>query len=170
VDATSFFCRVTPSQKSRVIAALRRKGHVVGYIGDGINDAPPLHAANIGFSVNAAVDVAKEAACMILLRKDLSALAEAVREGRRTFANILKDDGHELEFGQHVLHGGRRLVSAVPTNAAHPNSFENLLYDLSETAIPMDRVDDAMIARPRHWDLAIVRHFIFVLGPLSSIF
>ena len=90
LDDTTLFCRVTPPQKSRIIAALRHKGHVVGYLGDGINDAPSLHAADVGFSVDTAVDIAKEAADMILLRKDLSVLAEGVREGRRTFANILK--------------------------------------------------------------------------------
>ena len=87
---TTFFCRVTPQQKSRIILASRRQSHVVGYIGDGINDAPSLHAADVGFSVDTAVDVAKEAASMILLRKDLGVLAEGVREGRRRFANILK--------------------------------------------------------------------------------
>src|SRR5208283_4431745 len=90
VDGTTLFCRVTPPQKSRVIATLRRKGHVVGYLGDGINDAPPLHAADVGFSVDTAVDVAKEAAAMILLRKDLGVLADGVREGRKTFMNIIK--------------------------------------------------------------------------------
>jgi Mg2+-importing ATPase len=90
LDATNVFCRVTPPQKSRIIRTLRHKGHVVGYLGDGINDAPSLHAADVGFSVDTAVDVAKEAAAMILLRKDLGVLAEGVREGRRTFANILK--------------------------------------------------------------------------------
>jgi Mg2+-importing ATPase len=172
VDATSFFCRVTPSQKSRVIAALRRKGHVVGYIGDGINDAPPLHAANIGFSVDTAVDVAKEAACMILLRKDLSVLAEAVREGRRTFANILKYMmmGTSSNLGNMFSMAGGVLFLPFLPMLPIQILLNNLLYDLSETAIPMDRVDDAMIARPRHWDLAIVRHFMFVLGPLSSIF
>src|SRR5208283_6034221 len=90
LDDTTLFCRVTPPQKSRIITALRRKGHVVGYLGDGINDAPSLHAADVGFSVDTAVDVAKEAAAMILVRKDLGVLADGVREGRKTFVNILK--------------------------------------------------------------------------------
>ena len=126
LDNTTLFCRVTPPLKSRIIMALRRKGHVVGYLGDGINDAPSLHAADVGFSVDTAVDVAKEAAAMILLRKDLGVLAEGVREGRRTFANILKYMmmANELEFRQHVLHGGRRAVPALPADVADPDSAE----------------------------------------------
>ena len=172
LDATTIFCRVTPAQKSRVIRALRRKGHVVGYLGDGINDAPSLHAADIGFSVDTAVDVAKEAACMILLRKDLEVLAEGVREGRRTFANILKYImmGTSSNFGNMFsMAGGVLLLPFLPMLPIQI-LLNNLLYDLSETAIPLDRVDDAMVAHPRRWDLTIVRKFMFVLGPLSSVF
>lgn len=172
LDSISLFCRVTPAQKSRVIRALRRKGHVVGYLGDGINDAPSLHAADIGFSVDTAVDVAKEAACMILLRKDLDVLAEGVREGRRTFANILKYImmGTSSNFGNMFsMAGGVLLLPFLPMLPIQI-LLNNLLYDLSETAIPLDRVDDAMMARPRRWDLTVVRKFMFVLGPLSSVF
>ncbi len=169
---TTLFCRVTPQQKSRIIGALRRRGHVVGYIGDGINDAPSLHAADIGFSVDTAVDVAKDAACMILLRKDLGVLAEGVREGRRTFANILKyvtmattsNFGNMFSMAAGVLF--LPFLPMLPIQIL----LNNLLYDLSELAIPMDRVDDAMVARPRHWDLALIRRFMWVLGPLSSVF
>jgi Mg2+-importing ATPase len=172
VERTALFCRVTPPQKSRIIAALRRGGHIVGYIGDGINDAPPLHVADIGFSVDTAVDVAKDAACMILLRKDLSVLAEGVREGRRTFANILKYVmmGTSSNFGNMFSMAGGVLVLPFLPMLPIQILLNNLLYDLSETAIPMDRVEDAMIARPRRWDLSVVRHFMYVLGPLSSIF
>ncbi|MEO8747350.1 MAG: HAD-IC family P-type ATPase, partial [Rhodanobacter sp.] len=172
LDSTTLFCRVTPAQKSRVIRALRRKGHVVGYLGDGINDAPSLHAADIGFSVDTAVDVAKEAACMILLRKDLGVLAEGVREGRRTYANILKYImmGTSSNFGNMFsMAGGVLLLPFLPMLPIQI-LLNNLLYDLSETAIPLDRVDDAMVARPRQWDLAIVRQFMLVLGPISSVF
>ena len=172
LDSTTLFCRVTPAQKSRVIRALRRKGHVVGYLGDGINDAPSLHAADIGFSVDTAVDVAKEAACMILLRKDLGVLAEGVREGRRTFANILKYImmGTSSNFGNMFsMAGGVLLLPFLPMTPIQI-LLNNLLYDLSETAIPLDHVDDAMVARPRRWDLGVVRRFMFVLGPLSSVF
>jgi len=172
LDDTTLFCRVTPPQKSRIIAALRRKGHVVGYLGDGINDAPSLHTADVGFSVDTAVDVAKEAACMILLRKDLGVLAEGVREGRRTFVNILKYMmmGTSSNFGNMFSMAGGVLflpfLPMLPTQIL----LNNLLYDLSETTIPMDRVDDAMVARPRRWDLALVRKFMVGFGPLSSIF
>ena len=163
LDDTTLFCRVTPPQKSRIITALRRKGHVVGYLGDGINDAPSLHAADVGFSVDTAVDVAKEAAAMILLRKDLGVLAEGVREGRRTFVNILKYMmmGTSSNFGNMFSMAGGVLflpfLPMLPTQIL----LNNLLYDLSETTIPLDEVSDAMVAQPRRWDLDIVRKFMF---------
>ncbi len=172
LEDTTLFCRVTPPQKSRIIAALRRKGHTVGYLGDGINDAPPLHAADIGFSVDTAVDVAKEAAAIILLRKDLGVLAEGVREGRRTFVNIMKYMmmGTSSNFGNMFSMAGGTLflpfLPMLPTQIL----LNNLLYDLSETTIPLDHVDDAMLARPRRWDIDIVRKFMFVFGPVSSVF
>ena len=151
---------------------MRRRGHVVGYLGDGINDAPSLHAADVGFSVDTAVDVAKEAAAMILLRKDLGVLAEGVREGRRTFANILKYMmmATSSNFGNMFSMAGGVLflpfLPMLPTQIL----LNNLLYDLSETTIPLDRVSDAMVARPRRWDFDVVRKFMFVFGPLSSVF
>lgn len=172
IDDTTLFCRVTPPQKSRIIASLRRKGHVVGYLGDGINDAPPLHVADVGFSVDTAVDVAKEAAAIILLRKDLSVLADGVREGRRTFANILKYMmmGTSSNFGNMFSMAGGVLflpfLPMLPTQVL----LNNLLYDISEIAIPLDHVSDATIAQPRRWDLKILRQFMFVFGPLSSVF
>ena len=172
LDDTTLFCRVTPPQKSRIITALRRKGHVVGYLGDGINDAPSLHAADVGFSVDTAVDVAKEAAAIILLRKDLGVLADGVREGRRTFVNIFKYMmmGTSSNFGNMFSMAGGVLflpfLPMLPTQIL----LNNLLYDLSETTIPLDEVSDEMVAKPRHWDLDIVRKFMFVFGPLSSIF
>lgn len=172
LETTTLFCRVTPAQKSRVIGALRRKGHVVGYIGDGINDAPSLHAADVGFSVNTAVDVAKQAASMILLRKDLGVLAEGVREGRRTSANILKYMmmATSSNFGNMFSMAGGVLFLPFLPMLPIQILLNNLLYDLSETAIPLDRVPDAMVARPRRWDLAAVRDFMYVLGPISSLF
>ncbi|MGB7101386.1 MAG: HAD-IC family P-type ATPase, partial [Xanthobacteraceae bacterium] len=172
VDDTTLFCRVTPPQKSRIIRALRRKGHVVGYLGDGINDAPSLHAADVGFSVDTACDVAKEAAAMILLHKDLGVLADGVREGRKTFANILKYMmmGTSSNFGNMFSMAGGVLflpfLPMLPTQIL----LNNLLYDVSETMIPLDNVSDAMAAKPRRWDLDVVRKFMFVFGPLSSIF
>ncbi len=172
VDDTTLFCRVTPPLKSRVIATLRRKGHVVGYLGDGINDAPSLHAADVGFSVDTAADVAKEAATMILLRKDLGVLADGVREGRKTFTNIGKYMmmGTSSNFGNMFSMAGGVLflpfLPMLPTQIL----LNNLLYDLSETTIPLDIVSDAMTAKPRRWDLDIVRKFMLVFGPISSIF
>ncbi|MGO9173534.1 MAG: magnesium-translocating P-type ATPase [Rhodomicrobium sp.] len=172
VDGTTLFCRATPPLKSRIIMALRRKGHVVGYLGDGINDAPSLHAADVGFSVDTAVDVAKDAAAMILLRKDLGVLAEGVREGRKTFVNILKYMmmGTSSNFGNMFSMAGGTLflpfLPMLPTQIL----LNNLLYDLSETMIPLDEVSDAMVAKPRHWDLDVIRKFMFVFGPLSSVF
>ena len=172
VDDTTLFCRVTPPEKSRIIRALRRKGHVVGYLGDGINDAPSLHAADVGFSVDTAVDVAREAAAMILLRKDLGVLADGVREGRQTFVNILKYMmmGTSSNFGNMFSMAAGVLflpfLPMLPTQIL----LNNLLYDLSEMAIPLDWVSNAMVAKPRRWDLDVVRKFMFVFGPLSSIF
>jgi Mg2+-importing ATPase len=172
LDETNLFCRVTPPQKSRIIAALRRNGHVVGYLGDGINDAPSLHAADVGFSVDSAVDVAKEAAAMILLQKDLGVLAEGVREGRRTFANILKYMmmGTSSNFGNMFSMAGGVLFLPFLPMLPIQILLNNLLYDLSETTIPLDRVSDSMVAQPRQWNLDVVRKFMLLFGPLSSVF
>ena len=143
----------------------------MGYLGDGVNDAPPLHVADVGFSVETAADVAKEAAAVILLRKDLGVLAEGVREGRRTFANVLKYMmmGTSSNFGNMFSMAGGVLfhpfLPMLPTQIL----LNNLLYDLSETTIPLDEVSEAMVAKLRHWDIATVRKFMFVFGPLSSV-
>ncbi|MFB9947778.1 magnesium-translocating P-type ATPase [Rhizobium puerariae] len=170
--ATTIFCRVSPPQKARIIRALRRRGHVVGYLGDGINDAPSLQAADVGLSVDGAVDVAKEAASMILMERDLGILAEGVREGRRTFANILKYVmmGTSSNFGNMFSMAGAALLLPFLPMMPVQILLNNLLYDLSEIAIPLDRVDDDMIARPRHWDMNYVRDFMLTLGPVSSLF
>lgn len=172
IDDTTLFCRVTPPQKSRIIATLRRKGHVVGYLGDGINDAPPLHAADVGFSVDTAVDVAKEAAAMILLRKDLGVLADGVREGRRTFVNIVKYMmmGTSSNFGNMFSMAGSVLLLPFLPMLPTQILLNNLLYDLSETTLPLDRVSNAAIARPRRWNPGMVRRFMLIFGPISSIF
>jgi len=168
----NLFCRVSPPQKARIIRALRRRGHVVGYLGDGINDAPSLHAADVGLSVEGAADVANEAATMILLRNDLGVLAEGVREGRRTFANIMKYImmGTSSNFGNMFsMAGGVLFLPFLPMLPVQI-LLNNLLYDVSETAIPLDDVDEDMIEHPRHWDMRFVRDFTFVMGPVSSLF
>jgi Mg2+-importing ATPase len=172
VEETNLFCRVTPSQKNRVILALKRRGHVVGYIGDGINDAPSLHTADVGISVESAVDVAKDAADIILLDQDLGVLARGVREGRRTFGNIMKYVmmGTSSNFGNMFSMAGAALL--LPFLPMQPIQvlLNNLLYDISEVPIPLDEVDEEMMAVPRHWDIAFIRRFMLVLGPVSSLF
>lgn len=172
LEATTLFCRVTPPQKARIIRALRRQGHVVGYLGDGINDAPSLHSADIGISVEGAVDVAKEAASMILLKHDLNVLAEGVREGRRTFANIIKYlmMGTSSNFGNMFSMAGAALLLPFLPMLPVQILLNNLLYDISQIAIPLDRVDEEMITQPRHWDMNFVRDFMLTLGPVSSLF
>lgn len=169
---TTLFCRVTPPQKARIIRALHSRGHVVGYLGDGINDAPSLQAADVGLSVDGAVDVAKDAAAMILLRHDLNVLVEGVREGRRTFANIMKYVmmGTSSNFGNMFSMAGAVIILPFLPMLPVQILLNNLLYDTSEIAIPLDSVDESMIAQPRHWDMNFVRNFMLVLGPVSSLF
>jgi Mg2+-importing ATPase len=172
LSEVNLFCRITPAQKARIVRALRRRGHVVGCIGDGINDAPSLHAADVGISVDSGVDVAKAAASIVLLEKDLSVLADGVREGRRTFANIMKYVmmGTSSNFGNMFSMAGGVLFLPFLPMLPIQILLNNLLYDISETAIPLDRVDAAMIERPRRWDIRFVRNFMIVLGSVSSLF
>lgn len=169
---TTLFCRTTPAQKARIIRLLRARGHVVGYLGDGINDAPPLRAADVGLSVDAAADVAKEAAALILLKPDLGVVADAVQEGRRTFANIMKYIMMvtSSNFGNMCSMAGAALLLPFLPMLPAQILLNNLLYDVSELAIPLDHVDAKMMMRPRHWDMAFVRRFMLVLGPVSSLF
>lgn len=172
VEAANLFCRVNPSQKDRVIQALRARGHVVGYLGDGINDAPSLHSADVGLSVDSAVDVAKEAADMILLKHDLHVIHAGVMEGRRTFGNIMKYImmGTSSNFGNMFSMAGASLflpfLPMLPTQIL----LNNILYDISEIPIPLDKVDAAEISSPRVLDLNFVRNFMLVIGPISSVF
>ena len=169
---TRLFCRVSPPQKLRILSALRRQGHVVGFLGDGINDAPSLHEADIGISVDTAVDVAREAASMILLRKDLDILAEGVREGRRTCSNVMKYIlmGTSSNFGNMFSMAlGSLLLPFLPMLPAQI-LLNNLLYDLSESVIPLDNVDPETLLRPHRWSLTAIRKFMLLLGPVSSLF
>lgn len=172
VDGVNLFCRVTPAQKNRVILALKTRGHTVGYLGDGINDAPSLHSADVGISVDSAVDVAKDAAKMILLERDLGVLHNGVIEGRRTSGNIMKYImmGTSSNFGNMFSMAGGALflpfLPMLPTQIL----LNNMLYDISEIAIPMDNVDDEYLKRPRKWDINFVRKFMLIIGPISSIF
>jgi len=172
VENTNLFCRVNPAQKDRVILALKAQGHVVGYLGDGINDAPSLHSADVGLSVDSAVDVAKEAADMILLQQDLHVLHAGVLEGRRTFGNIMKYImmGTSSNFGNMFSMAGASLflpfLPMLPTQIL----LNNILYDISELAIPLDKVDDAETREPRVLDMHFIRNFMLVIGSISSAF
>ncbi|HWR45436.1 magnesium-translocating P-type ATPase [Sporomusa sp.] len=172
IDTTAVFARLNPVQKNRIIHILKHKGHVVGYIGDGINDAPSLRAADVGISVDNAVDVAKEAAAIILMEKSLSALKDGVIEGRRTFANTMKYImmGTSSNFGNMFSMSFASLM--VPFLPMLPVQIllNNLLYDFSQVSIPTDSVDDDYIKRPRRWDIKFIRHFMLIFGPVSSIF
>ncbi len=171
-EDVNLFCRVNPAQKNRVILALKRRGRVVGYLGDGINDAPPLHSADIGISVDSAVDVAKGAAEMILLERDLNVLYEGVLEGRRTFGNIMKYImmGTSSNFGNMFSMAGATLFIPFLPMLPVQILLNNLLYDVSEIPIPLDSVDEEYLAHPRHWDMKFIRNFMLTVGPVSSIF
>jgi P-type Mg2+ transporter len=172
VAQVDLFARVDPDQKKRIIDALRKRGHVTGFLGDGINDAPAIHAAHVGLSVDGATDVARAAADMILLASDLNVLAEGVREGRRTFANILKyvRMGTSSNFGN-MLSMAMASV-ALPFLPLLPLQIllNNLLYDLSEIGIPFDSVDAEDSARPHAWDMSAILRFTIVMGVVSSLF
>jgi Mg2+-importing ATPase len=171
-EKTTLFARLSPSHKQRVIRALRGKGHVVGFMGDGINEAPALRAADIGISVDTATDIAKESADLILLEKDLTVLEGGVIEGRKVFANILKyiRMGASSNFGtMFSVLGASAFLPFIPM-APIQVLTNNLLYDFSQVPIPIDAVDDKQVARPRPWNLNEITRFILYIGPISSIF
>ncbi len=172
VEEVNLFCRVNPTQKNRVILALKQRGRVVGYMGDGINDAPSLHSADIGISVDTAVDVAKSAAEMILLEQDLNVLYDGVIEGRRTFGNIMKYImmGTSSNFGNMFSMAGATLFLPFLPMLPVQILLNNLLYDVSELPIPLDRVDDEYLTQPRHWNMTFIRNFMLSVGPVSSVF
>ena len=171
-EANAVFAKLSPTQKEDIIRALRDRGHVVGFLGDGINDVPSLRAADIGISVDTAVDVAKESADIVLLDKSLLVLEEGIMEGRRVFSNIIKyiRMGASSNFGNMFsVVGGSYFLPFLPM-APVQILTNNLLYDISQTAIPSDRVDDELIAKPRSWNIEGIKKFMIVIGPISSIF
>lgn len=171
-ERANVFCRVTPSQKARIVHALRSRGHVVGFMGDGINDAPPLRAADVGISVDDAVDVAKQAADLILLRHSLEVLRSGVMEGRRTFINVMKyiRMATSSNFGNMVSMAMASVFLPFLPMTSVQILLNNLLYDLSEVALPMDQVDKGELGSPQHWDLSAIRRYMLTFGPLSSVF
>jgi Mg2+-importing ATPase len=172
VDSVDVFAEIEPNQKERIILALRKAGNVVGYMGDGINDASALHAADVGLSVNTAADVAKEAADFVLLEKDLAVLAQGVREGRRTFANTLKYVfmATSANFGNMFSMAGASLFLSYLPLLPKQILLTNLMTDFPEMTIASDNVDREMLAAPRRWDIRFIRNFMLVFGLLSSIF
>ncbi|WP_051848866.1 magnesium-translocating P-type ATPase [Thiomonas sp. FB-Cd] len=172
VADVNIFCRANPAQKNRIILALKSRGHVVGYLGDGINDAPSLHTADVGISVNSAVDVAKQAAAMILLQNDLNVLHTAILEGRRTFGNVMKYImmATSSNFGNMFSMAGAALVLPFLPMLPLQILLNNLLYDISEMPLPLDNVDDEDLIMPKRWDMAFIRNFMLTIGPISSVF
>ncbi len=172
VETTNVFAKLTPSHKERIVRLLKANGHVVGFMGDGINDAPALRTADIGISVDSAVDIAKEAADIILLEKSLMILEEGVLEGRRTFANMLKyikmtaSSNFGNVFSVLVASAFIPFLPMLPMHLL----VQNLLYDISQIAIPFDNVDDEMLAKPQRWQPGEVGRFMLFFGPISSIF
>jgi Mg2+-importing ATPase len=169
---TDVFAEVEPNQKELLILAIRKAGHVVGFLGDGINDGPALHAADVGISVNTAVDVAKEAASIVLLEKGLDVLAAGVLEGRRTFANTIKYVfmATSANFGNMFSMAGASLfltfLPLLPTQIL----LTNLLTDLPEMTIATDTVDPELVERPQRWNIGFIRRFMVTFGLLSSVF
>jgi Mg2+-importing ATPase len=172
VGQVDVFAEVEPNQKERLILALRKAGHVVGYMGDGINDASALHAADVGLSVEGAVDVAKQVADIVLLEKNLDVLVEGVREGRITFANTLKYVlmATSANFGNMFSMAGASLLLPFLPLLPKQILLTNLLTDLPEMTIASDNVDAEMLARPRRWDIGFIRSFMLTFGVLSSVF
>jgi Mg2+-importing ATPase len=171
-ESVNLFCRVNPAQKNRIILALKARGHVVGYLGDGINDAPSLHTADVGISVEGAVDVAKQAAAMILLERDLMVLHLGVLEGRRTFTNVMKYImmATSSNFGNMFSMAAATLFLPFLPMLPLQILLNNLLYDVSEITLPLDYVDAENLTSPKRWDMSFIRNFMLTIGPISSLF
>ena len=171
-ERTTVFARVTPMQKNRIIQALKRRGHVVGYLGDGINDAPSLHTADVGISVVTGTDVAREAAEVILLEQSLPVLHQGIIEGRKAFGNVMKYllMGTSSNFGNMFSMAGASLflpfLPMLPTQIL----LNNFLYDLAQITIPTDNVDQTFIRKPHRWDIRLIRDFMLYIGPISSLY
>jgi len=166
------FARVSPAQKHRIIDALRAHGHVVGFLGDGINDAPSLHGADVGISVAGAVDVAREASDIILLEHRLDVLHAGILAGRQAFGNVFKYllMGTSSNFGNMFSMAGAALLLPFLPMLPTQILLNNLLYDIAQLTIPTDNVDPEYVARPQRWDISLIRRFMLVIGPVSSIF
>ena len=169
---TSIFAKLSPIQKARIVRLLKENGNVVGYMGDGINDSPSLSNSDVGISVDTAVDVAKESADIILLEKDLHVLLDGVREGRRTFANLLKYIKMAVSFNFGEVSSVIIASILFPFLPITPIQllFQSLLYDFGQLTLPFDNVDEEYLKKPRKWDINSLKHFMLFMGPLSSCF
>lgn len=171
-ENSTIFARVSPAQKNRILIALKARKHVVGFLGDGINDAPSLHMADVGISVSSAVDVAKDAAEIILLERSLSVLHNGVLEGRKAFGNVMKYllMGTSSNFGNMFSMAGAAVflpyLPMLPTQIL----LNNFFYDFSQITIPTDNVDETFIQKPHHWNISLIRDFMIFIGPISSIY
>lgn len=172
IPGTTVFARVSPEHKARIVRVQRTTGNGVAFLGDGVNDALALHAADVGISVDSATDVAKDAADVILLEKDLDVLADGATEGRRIFANTVKYVlmGTSSNFGNMFSAAGASVFLSFLPMLPSQILLNNLLYDAGQLAIPTDHVDDEQLRRPSHWDIGFIRRFMLVFGPLSSVF
>lgn len=172
VQNCTIFARISPEQKARLIVSARQHGRSVGFLGDGVNDALALHAADVGISVDTATDVAKDAADVVLLEKDLGVLAAGVAEGRRIFANTIKYVlmGTSSNFGNMFSAAAASAVLTFLPMLPGQILLNNLLYDSSQLAIPTDRVDPEQLHAPAHWNIAFIRRFMLTFGPISSLF
>ena len=171
-EAENIFARVSPRQKNRILLALKARGHVVGFLGDGINDAPSLHTADVGISVSTASDVAKDAAEIVLLERSLKVLHNGIIEGRKSFGNVMKYllMGTSSNFGNMFSMAGA--VIFLPFLPMLPTQIllNNFLYDLAQITIPSDNVDKAFIRKPHRWDIKLIRNFMLFIGPVSSVY
>ena len=172
IPTTTVFARISPDQKSRIIKVARRTGKDVAFLGDGVNDAVALHHADVGISVDSGTDVAKDAADVVLLDKDLGVLAEGVMEGRRIFANTMKYVlmATSSNFGNMFSAAGASVFLSFLPMLPSQILLNNLLYNTGQLAIPTDRVDPEALARPAAWDMKFIRRFMSVFGPVSSVF
>ncbi|HXH27239.1 MAG TPA: magnesium-translocating P-type ATPase, partial [Candidatus Acidoferrum sp.] len=172
VASHNIFARVTPSQKLLIIQELQRQGHVVGFLGDGVNDVLSLRSADVGISVNTAVDVAKDAASVVLLRKGLDVVTDGIIEGRRTFSNTVKYIlmGTSSNFGNMFSAAGASFFLPFLPMAPSQILLNNTLYDISQISIPTDNVDEESLRKPRHWDIKLIRSYMLFFGPISSVY
>src|SRR5260221_1887767 len=172
IEKTTIFARLSPDQKLHIVQLLQKKGHAVGYLGDGVNDLPTLHAADVGISVNTATDVAKDAASIVLLRKNLHVIVDGIIEGRKTFHNTIKYIlmATSSNFGNMFSAAGASFFLSFLPMTPVQILLTNGLYDMSQTAIPSDNVDLESLLRPRQWDISFLKNYMIFFGPISSFF